>query len=276
MVHGGPVGIVLLVILAAFLAGPVIRAVVAAGESVGRAVRSRVAGAAIPGPADWRIEAATMLDSQAVFEDLPDRGAQRDRRTGRSSRASGRSEPSSIKANGPTPTTWCAGASSRSWKRTRARARPGCCAGLGPGDPSGRWAWPPGAARNATVRTTVVGRTVRHRQGSLRAVSGRLPRAAGNLTRPWDTSTSWPPCLPFAHLGTEDLARLAREGQWVNLAPGATLMEQGEPGTTFYALATGQVEIVQDGRRVASAAPASMWVSSPSSSMPPGTPRCGR
>ena len=45
-------------------------------------------------------------------------------------------------------------------------------------------------------------------------------------------------------------ARLAHHGRWVNLEPGRVLMSQGQTGGHFFAIASGRLEIVEDGRVV--------------------------
>ena len=248
LVHGGPIGIVLLLILASFLAGPVIRAVVAAGESIGRSLRSRLQALRFRAQRTWRIEAATMLDSQAVYEDLP---------TEVLNEIAGRVQLNSV---GPFRTVVHQGERADAYylvrrgeleivEEDRASGAARLLRRLGPGDAFGEMGLAAGAARNATVRTTsaaelfVIDKGVFERFLADYLVLPDVAPTLGHL----DELAALP---SFAHLGTEDLARLAKEGEWVNLAPGATLMEQGEPGTTFYALGTGQVEIVQDGHRV--------------------------
>ena len=40
---------------------------------------------------------------------------------------------------------------------------------------------------------------------------------------------------------------MLERGQWVNLAPGETLVEQGEVGDAFYAIRSGQAEVYENG-----------------------------
>lgn len=55
----------------------------------------------------------------------------------------------------------------------------------------------------------------------------------------------------FAPLDGATLDRLASQLEPVRLAPGKTLFEQGDQGDRFYIIATGEVEVLVDGRPVA-------------------------
>ncbi|MFL5797570.1 MAG: cyclic nucleotide-binding domain-containing protein [Actinomycetota bacterium] len=57
----------------------------------------------------------------------------------------------------------------------------------------------------------------------------------------------------FAHLESAQLRELLGHGEWVTLAPGQVLMEEGAVGDDFYAISSGQVSIQRGGDQVASA-----------------------
>jgi cAMP-dependent protein kinase regulator len=59
----------------------------------------------------------------------------------------------------------------------------------------------------------------------------------------------------FSNLQSEQLAELLDHGEWVNLQPGEVLMEEGSPGDAFYAIGSGQVQIVRDEKEVARQGP---------------------
>ena len=57
---------------------------------------------------------------------------------------------------------------------------------------------------------------------------------------------------PFANLPSSELLRLQERGTWQNVPPGAAVVEQGEVGDAFFAVADGKFEVVVDGRHVGS------------------------
>ena len=61
----------------------------------------------------------------------------------------------------------------------------------------------------------------------------------------------------FAHLETDELAELVAQGEWVNVTPGDTVVEQGEPGDAFYAISSGQVQVSQNGTPIRTMGPGS-------------------
>jgi CRP-like cAMP-binding protein len=55
----------------------------------------------------------------------------------------------------------------------------------------------------------------------------------------------------FAYLEPDQLAEVMNNGAWVNIGPGETILEQGDIGDAFYAIGSGQVEVLKDGEVVA-------------------------
>jgi CRP-like cAMP-binding protein/Zn-dependent protease len=63
----------------------------------------------------------------------------------------------------------------------------------------------------------------------------------------------------FEHLEPAQLTELLERGSWVNLPPDREVFRQGEIGDAFYAIWSGQVEVVQDGSRVKTLGPGSYF-----------------
>ena len=59
----------------------------------------------------------------------------------------------------------------------------------------------------------------------------------------------------FRGLSTTDLALVLEHGEWLTVAPGESLIEQGEIGDAFYAIGSGHVDVVRDGERIADLGP---------------------
>jgi CRP-like cAMP-binding protein/Zn-dependent protease len=59
----------------------------------------------------------------------------------------------------------------------------------------------------------------------------------------------------FRGLSTADLALVLDHGTWEAVAPGEVLIEQGATGDAFYAIGTGQVDVVRDEELVATLGP---------------------
>jgi putative peptide zinc metalloprotease protein len=54
----------------------------------------------------------------------------------------------------------------------------------------------------------------------------------------------------FSSLQSDQLADVLAHGEWLNIQPGEVLMEQGDPGDAFYAIGSGRVQVLRDGREV--------------------------
>lgn len=52
----------------------------------------------------------------------------------------------------------------------------------------------------------------------------------------------------FAHLTVDELSQVLVHGSWTTAPPGAELIRQGEPGDAFYAVGSGQADVVRDGQ----------------------------
>jgi CRP-like cAMP-binding protein len=65
------------------------------------------------------------------------------------------------------------------------------------------------------------------------------------------------PC--FANLSTDQLVELRNGGVWMTIAPGESVVEQGQEGDSFYAVSSGQFEVVQDGERKQTIGPGSYF-----------------
>jgi CRP-like cAMP-binding protein len=59
----------------------------------------------------------------------------------------------------------------------------------------------------------------------------------------------------FAHLEPDELTELLEHGEWVNISPSDEIIRQGEVGDAFYAIRSGQVEVVKDGEVVSTLGP---------------------
>jgi cGMP-dependent protein kinase len=54
---------------------------------------------------------------------------------------------------------------------------------------------------------------------------------------------------PFEHLEPDELAQLMEHGGWVQFSPGEAILREGEVADAFYAIGSGQVEVVK-GRKL--------------------------
>jgi cAMP-dependent protein kinase regulator len=63
----------------------------------------------------------------------------------------------------------------------------------------------------------------------------------------------------FSSLEPDELSELMERGEWINVAPGEAIVEQGEVGDAFYALRSGQVDVYQDGEHLRTLGPGSYF-----------------
>jgi cAMP-dependent protein kinase regulator len=65
------------------------------------------------------------------------------------------------------------------------------------------------------------------------------------------------PC--FAHLSNAQIADLLDHGKWSTLTPGEVVIRQSEVGDAFYAISSGQVDVLRDGALVDTLGPRSYF-----------------
>ncbi len=64
---------------------------------------------------------------------------------------------------------------------------------------------------------------------------------------------------PFAHLDEQDAALIAGHATWENYPPKTAIVRQGREGDAFYVLASGQVEVIEDRRKVRTMGPGAFF-----------------
>jgi CRP-like cAMP-binding protein len=246
---------VLLIALALFITGPVLRGAIALGRSLGRRIRAWARAIRFRMQAAWRIEAAKLIDGLAIFGDLPEDVL---------SDLAGRVQLRSVAAGKP---VFRQGDRPRAFYVVRRGAlhvveedpetgKERVLRTLGRGESFGELGLVDGTARTATVRATTESELFEVDEATfdrLLADTVHLPDLAPTLQAVAELRQ-----IPaFAALGADDLAQVLEHGAWVNVPPGETIIEQGDEGDAFYAIRAGQVEVVRDDELVRTMGPGS-------------------
>ncbi|MDP9343816.1 MAG: cyclic nucleotide-binding domain-containing protein [Actinomycetota bacterium] len=246
--QGGLVTRVILGALALFVLGPVVRGLINLVQSIGRRLRALWRRIRFRLETKWRVEAAEMIDALPTFKDVP---------VSVLNDLAGRVQLKSYSAGGA---VFRQGDEADAFYVVRRGSvqvveedpKSGAqrvLSTLGPGQSFGELALVKGAPRTATVRAAeetelfVVDRPTFNR---LLADTIDVPDFAPTLQQAAELGEL--PC--FSHLDSKRLAELLQHGDWITVPPGQELMRQGEPGDAFYAIGSGQVDIVRDGRPV--------------------------
>jgi len=250
---GGPISRFLLVALALFVAGPVIRGLIGLLRAVIRRVKAIAQAIRFRLQTRWRVEAATMIDAMPMFEDIPEDTL---------SDLAGRVRLKTVAAGKPVirqgdrpeafyvvrrGTLHVVEEDPGSGKERVLRT-------LGSGASFGELGLVDGAARSATVRALEDSQVFEVDKGTfdrLLADMIDVPDFAPSLQRMAELRS-----LPaFATLGSDDVQFVFEHGEWVNVAPGEVVIEQGAVGDAFYAIRSGQVDVVKDGELTATIGP---------------------
>jgi CRP-like cAMP-binding protein/Zn-dependent protease len=249
----GAVSRVLLVVLALFLAGPAIRGIIALARSLGRRVRAVWAQVRFRLETRWRVEAARLIDALPIFEDLPD-----DVLSDLAGRVRLRTYPvgKPVVRQGERPEAFYAvrRGTLQVIEEDAATGEERILRTLGRGESFGELGLVEASPRSATVRALEDAELFEIDKGTfdhLLAEMIHVPEFAPSLQRVLELRE-----LPaFATLEPDEIAEILDHGQWVNVAPGETILEQGQVGDAFYTVRSGQVEVYRDGEIVRTMGP---------------------
>jgi CRP-like cAMP-binding protein/Zn-dependent protease len=251
--RGGLGSRVLLLLLTLFFAGPAIRGVIALIRAITKRVRGLVVRVRFRRQRAWRIEAAELIDRLPAFEDLPE-----DVLSDLAGRVRLRSFPPehAVVRQGDRADAFFVLRRGRlavedehpETGDTRVLRT------LEPGESFGELALLAAAPRSATVRAmddVEVFEIDKATFDRLLADDIEAPEFAPTM----QAFAELRGVTAFRRLTLEDLAVVLEHGEWVQAAHGEILVEQGEIGDAFYAIAAGQADVIVDGVTINTLAP---------------------
>jgi CRP-like cAMP-binding protein/Zn-dependent protease len=242
---GGTYTRILLIALALIVVGPVIRGAISLSRSIARRLRAVWRRIRFRLETRWRVEAAELVDALPVFEDVPvevlDELAGRVRL-----RTFARSQPVFRQGDRPTAFYVVRRGVLEVVEEDRDTGGERSIRTLGRGDSFGELGLISNASRAATVRAVREAEVFEFDRGTfdrLLADMIHVPDFEPTLQQLADLRDQ--PC--FAHLATEQLVELLDRGEWLTVAPGQAVIEQGDEGDSFYAVSSGKFDVVTDG-----------------------------
>jgi CRP-like cAMP-binding protein len=251
--NGGSVSRLLLVLLALFLGGPLIRGAFSLARTMWRRVLSVANRVRFRVETRWRIEAAQMIDELPAFDDLP---------ADVLSDLAGRVRLRAVRPGQPV---------FRQGDRAAAFyvVRKGIVhietehpdtgdtevlTVLERGDSFGELALLKSTPRSATARAAAETELFEIDESTFdRLLADEIHAPNFGLTL--QAMAELRELRAFAHLSSEALGELLQHGEWVNAAPGDALIEQGAEGDAFYAIRSGRMDVVRDGEVIATLGP---------------------
>jgi CRP-like cAMP-binding protein/Zn-dependent protease len=244
----GTVTRLLLLVLAAFIAGPLLRGLVKLLRAIGREIRAVWRRIRFRLETGWRVEASELIDALPMFEDIPVEAL--NEIAGRV-RLRGLGDGQPVFRQGDQPDAFYVvrkgvlevveeDLENGGERRLR---------DLGRGESFGELGLVTAAPRAATVRAIGAADVFEVDKGAfdhLLADKLHLPDFEPTLQQVAELRG----LSCFAGLSTAQLWELLEGGAWVSFAPGEQIMREGDVGDSFYALSSGQVDIVKDERLV--------------------------
>jgi CRP-like cAMP-binding protein/Zn-dependent protease len=250
---GGPIGRILLIALALFIIGPVIRGAIALIRSIVRRIQTLVRSIRFRLETKWRVEAATLIDQSPMFDDLPE-----DVLSDLAGRVTLREFPAgkAVFRQGDRPTAFYVVRSGvlhvieEDFEGGNERV----LRTLGRGESFGELGLVDKTARAATVKAVEDSQLFEVDEPTFDRLlldMVHIPDFAPTLQAVAELRQ-----LPaFATLGADDLASVLDHGEWQNVSPGDVIIEQGQEGDAFYAIRTGQMDVLQDDAAIGTLGP---------------------
>ena len=250
--RGGVGSRLLLAVLILVLAGPAVRGVAKLAQALYRRGRSIVRKIRFRLETGWRVEAAELIDSLPAFEDLADevlsdlagRVLLRDILPGQAVTRQGERSTAFYVIRKGTFHVDTEHPETGDIQRL---------ATLGRGGSFGEIGLLQNALRQATVRSEGEGEVFEIDKGTFDRLLAD-PINAPSFGPTLQALAELRELPVFAHLGTERLSELLQHGAWVSFSAGDHLMDQGAIGDAFYAVASGQADVIIDGKLVAGVA----------------------
>jgi CRP-like cAMP-binding protein/Zn-dependent protease len=239
---------ILLFLLAAFLAGPVIRGLLNLLRLLLRRIGGLVRAIRFRLETTWRVEAAELIDNLPAFDDLPEdvlsdlagrvhlrilRAGEPVFRQGDRPDAFYVVRTGTVQIEDEDPET-----GDTRVLRTMAR-----------GESFGEMGLLGSHRRQATVRAMDEVELFEVDKGTFDRLLAEDMRAPdfGHTMQALAELRELP---VFSSLDSEQLTVILEHGAWVTTVPGDALVTQGEPGDRFYVIASGRAEVVRDGTAV--------------------------
>ncbi|HUP85797.1 MAG TPA: cyclic nucleotide-binding domain-containing protein [Acidimicrobiales bacterium] len=246
----GPIARVVLVVLGIVVAGPVVRAGIDAGRSVGAAIREQLRRVKFRLETDWRVEAAELLEESPLFHDLDaDVLGTLAGRVEREIVPAG----SAVFEQGDRATALYVvrhglfAVVERDLQSGRERT----LRLLGRGEVFGELALLGNAPRAATIRATFAGEVFVLPKGVFDRLLADVANAAAlsTVSPGLQDLEELRTIRCFAHLSAGELAQVRDSGAWMLVPAGEVIVTEGHAGDDFYGLRTGQAEVLV-GRRL--------------------------
>ncbi len=243
--NGGPGSRILLVLLAAFLAGPIIRGLLKLALSLARRVSGVARAVRFRLETTWRVEAAELIDAMPAFDDLPEdvlsdlAGRVRLRivrpgepvfRQGDRPDAFYVIRTGTVQIEDEDPETG----------DTRGLRR------MSRGESFGEMGLLGSHRRQATVRAVDDVELFEVDKGTFDRLLAEDMRAP-DFAHTMQALAELRELSVFHGLDSEQLNGILEHGEWITAAHGDELVTQGEPADRFYVIESGRAEIVRDG-----------------------------
>jgi CRP-like cAMP-binding protein len=253
--NGGLGSRVLLAVLALFIAGPAVRGLITLARTTVKRLRALWRKLKFKIETSWRVEAAEMIDALPAFDELPEDVL---------SDLAGRVRLVGVRPGAPVFRQGDRPDAFYVVRRGTLRIEEEhpdtgdtvVLRMLSRGDSFGELGLLESSPRAATVRADTDAELFAVDEATFdRLLAEAIDVPAFKLTL--QTLAELRDMPAFSTLDTEELSELLDHGRWVTAVPGDVLVEQGATGDAFYAIRSGQAEVIRDGATIGTLGPGS-------------------
>jgi putative peptide zinc metalloprotease protein len=241
--NGGLLGRALLVALALFLAGPVIRGAINLTRSIAKKVKGWTDAIRFRLETEWRVEAAQLIDGSPMFGDLPE-----DVLSDLAGRVALKRYPAGkpVFRQGERPRAFYVVRRGRLdvVEEDEETGKERVIRSLERGQMFGELGLIDGAPRSATVRPVEDAELFEIDESTFDRLLGdmaHVPDFAPTLQQAAELRA----LPPFDSLGSDAIAELLEHGRWIAVPPDEVVVEEGEEGDAFYVIGSGRADVLQ-------------------------------
>jgi putative peptide zinc metalloprotease protein len=246
--NAGGLNRLLLVLLIAFIGGPLLRALINLARWLARQGRVLYRDIRFRLERGWRVEAAQLIDRLPMFDDVPEEGL---------SELAGRVRLRTIHSGRPVvrqgeraTAFYVVRSGTLQIVEEDSEGNDHALRTLGRGEAFGELGLVRGTPRAVTVRALEESQVFEINKGAFEQLLAEMvhsPTFAPTLQSVAELAEI--PC--FAHLENDERAELFRYGEWITIPPGRIVMRKGRAGDSFYAIRSGRVEVKEGGKQIA-------------------------
>lgn len=250
---GGTAGRAVLIALTLILGGPLVRGGINMIRWAGRRIEAFVQQIRFRLETSWRVEAGELIDTLPLFDDVPVETLN-ELAGGAALKTVAAGQPVVRQGDRATAFYVIRKGTFLVLEEDPTTGDEQVLRRLHRGDSFGELAVIQGTPRRASVRAKDEGQVFEIDKSSFVRLLAKMTKVP-EFAPTFQDMTELREMPPFAHLEQSQLGELLKHGDWVSYGPGEIIVKRGDVADTFYAIGSGQVDVLEGRKLLATMGP---------------------